>query len=75
MAPPGRLGALRTIREARSPSDWTGRNQGKRLVYATDTTGDLSSEHAEWSSGADLLMHECYFRDAAQDWALIKDGT
>jgi ribonuclease Z len=43
---------------------------GKRLVYATDTTGDTSSEHAEWSRGADLLMHECYFRDSAQEWAL-----
>lgn len=48
--------------------DWPG--QGKRLVYATDTTGDISSEHAAWSSGADLLMHECYFRDGAANWAL-----
>ncbi|MGI9472055.1 MAG: MBL fold metallo-hydrolase [Rubripirellula sp.] len=42
---------------------------GKRLVYSTDTTGDTSSEHAEWSRDADLLMHECYFRDSAAEWA------
>ncbi len=48
--------------------DWA--QQGKRLVYATDTTGDTSVEHAEWSRGADLLMHECYFRDSAKEWAL-----
>jgi len=40
------------------------------LVYATDTSGDISASHAEWSSNADLLMHECYFRDSAKDWAL-----
>ncbi len=43
---------------------------GKRLVYATDTVGDTSQQHAQWSSGADLLMHECYFRDEAANWAL-----
>ena len=47
--------------------DWS--NPSKRLVYATDTDGDLSDEHADWSSGADLLMHECYFRDSAAQWA------
>jgi ribonuclease Z len=47
--------------------DWP---QGKRLVYATDTTGDTSGEHASWSREADLLMHECYFRDSASEWAL-----
>lgn len=51
--------------------DWP--DQGKRLVYATDTTGDTSDEHAQWSAGADMLMHECYFRDDAQEWA-IKTG-
>lgn len=45
-------------------------SNGQRLVYATDTTGDLSDEHAEWSKDADLLMHECYFRDSAEEWAL-----
>jgi ribonuclease BN (tRNA processing enzyme) len=48
--------------------DWP--QQGKRLVYATDTTGDVSETHAKWSANADLLMHECYFRDSAKDWAL-----
>ncbi|TWU60150.1 ribonuclease Z [Rubripirellula tenax] len=51
--------------------DWKpdGDRPAKRLVYATDTTGDLSDEHAVWSDGADLLMHECYFGDNASDWA------
>lgn len=43
---------------------------GKRLVYATDTTGDTSEEHSQWSHGADLLMHECNFRDEAEQWAI-----
>ena len=50
--------------------DWP---DGKRLVYATDTTGDTSPEHADWSRDADLLMHECYFRDEAQQWARFLD--
>ena len=41
----------------------------KKLVYATDTTGDISDEAAQWNHGADLLMHECYFRDSYQQWA------
>ena len=48
--------------------DWPSEG-GKRLVYATDTTGDTSAAHADWSRGADLLMHECYFRDSAAEWA------
>ena len=48
--------------------DWP---SGKRLVYATDTSGDLSDAHAAWSRGADLLMHEgMHFRDQASQWAL-----
>ncbi len=46
--------------------DWPG---GKRLVYATDTTGDTSDEQTQWSRDADLLMHECYFRDDDEQWA------
>ncbi len=42
---------------------------GKRLVYSTDTTGDRSPEYIAWSRDADLLMHECYFRNAAAQWA------
>lgn len=45
-------------------------NSGERLVYATDTTGDTSAEAIEWYRGADLLMHECYFQDAAEEFAL-----
>ena len=46
--------------------DWP---NGKSLVYATDTTGDHSPEVLEWMSGADLLVHECYFRDRQRAWA------
>lgn len=41
----------------------------KTLVYATDTTGDRSAAMQHWVQGADLLMHECYFRDADRKWA------
>lgn len=50
--------------------DWA---SGKRLVYATDTTGDTSPEAIEWYRGADLLMHECYFQDSAEEFA-VKTG-
>ena len=46
--------------------DWP---TGTRLVYATDTTGDTSDEHALWCRDADLLVHECYFRDNESQWA------
>jgi ribonuclease Z len=42
----------------------------KTLVYATDTTGDQSDEMRLWIDNADLLMHECYFRDNEHQWAL-----
>jgi len=41
----------------------------KKLVYASDTSGDLSEAALRWSEEADLLMHECYFRDEDQAWA------
>ena len=41
----------------------------KSLVYASDTVGDVSDDHANWSKHADLLMHECYFRNADAAWA------
>lgn len=47
---------------------WPG-SPHKTLVYATDTIGDLSAEALRWMRGADLLMHECYFEDAQQQWA------
>jgi len=42
----------------------------KKLVYATDTTGDQSEDMRAWIDRADMLMHECYFRDHEQEWAL-----
>ena len=48
-------------------------SEGKKLVYATDTTGDTSDEAIAWYRGADLMMHECYFRDEAEEFA-IKTG-
>ena len=51
--------------------DWKKQaDQGeKKLVYATDTTGDLSDEASRWSGQADLLMHECYFGDSGKEFA------
>jgi ribonuclease BN (tRNA processing enzyme) len=46
--------------------DWP---SNARLVYATDTTGDLSDAHSVWCRGADLLVHECSFRDNESTWA------
>ncbi len=43
----------------------------KTLVYATDTTGDESESMSQWIDGADLLMHECYFCDHQQEWAIM----
>jgi ribonuclease BN (tRNA processing enzyme) len=42
----------------------------RKLVYATDTTGDLSEESIAWMEDADLLMHECSFRDSEEKWAI-----
>lgn len=42
----------------------------KTLIYATDTTGDQSESTRQWMEHADLLMHECYFCDHEQEWAL-----
>ena len=42
---------------------------GKRLIYATDTTGNTSDSYRSWSEDTDLLMHECYFRDDSAEWA------
>ncbi len=48
--------------------DW--KEQQKSLVYATDTVGDVDPRSSHWKSGADILLHECYFRDNNQEWAL-----
>lgn len=42
----------------------------KTLVYATDTVGDCSAEARAWMQYADLLMHESYFHDDQQHWAV-----
>lgn len=50
---------------------WTA--PAKTLIYATDSVGDTSADCCRWMAGADLLMHECYFRDSEQQWA-VKTG-
>ncbi|MEL6110230.1 MAG: MBL fold metallo-hydrolase [Planctomycetota bacterium] len=45
---------------------WPG---GPKLLYLTDTTGDVSDEAARWNSDADLMMHECYFSQEYSEWA------
>ena len=45
-------------------------NPSKTLIYATDTIGDLSESTRQWMEDADMLMHECYFCDHEQEWAL-----
>ena len=47
--------------------DWA--DVDKRLVYATDTRGETEAERVAWFGSPDLLIHECYFRDSAADWA------
>jgi ribonuclease BN (tRNA processing enzyme) len=47
--------------------------KGKSLVYATDTVGDTSRRSNQWKAEPDLLMHECYFRDSLEKFA-IKTG-
>jgi ribonuclease BN (tRNA processing enzyme) len=49
--------------------DWQVGDGRKRLVYASDTSGDLSDDHADWSRGSDVLLHECYFRNSSATWA------
>ncbi len=44
--------------------------EGKRLIYCTDTAGDTTPEHIDWIRHADLLMHECNFRNTEVDWAI-----
>lgn len=48
-------------------------DDGKKVVYATDTEGDLSDGFADFAAGADLLMHECNFSDDYAELA-IKTG-
>lgn len=43
--------------------DWP----GKSLAYITDTTAPGS--YADFVSGVDVLIHECYFPDELDEWA------
>ena len=47
--------------------DWP----GKSLAYITDTTAP--GNYADFVRGVDVLVHECYFPDEQDDWA-IKTG-
>ena len=40
-----------------------------RLVYATDTTGEISDEAFAFLGTPSLLLHECNFRSDQQRWA------
>ncbi len=39
------------------------------MAYVTDTTADPAADYVECIRGVDLLVHECYFSDAQQEWA------
>jgi len=43
----------------------------KSLAYVTDTVAD--GTYQEFVRGADVLIHECYFPDALEEWA-VKTG-
>lgn len=65
------------MRRQRHPSgsvgyrlQWPATDGGRKLIYATDTVGDDSEEACRWMNQADLLMHECSFRDHQQAWAI-----
>ncbi len=46
--------------------DWKDRS----MAYVTDTVASLDAPYLDLIQGVDLLVHECYFEDAAQDAAL-----
>ncbi len=43
--------------------------QGKSLAYVTDTTAQNDADYLSKVSGADLLLHECYFNDDQEELA------
>jgi len=45
--------------------DWPGHS----MAYVTDTTARLGADYVRQIRGVDLLVHECYFSDANEDWA------
>lgn len=42
---------------------------GRKLMYLTDTVGSTDAAFADWASGADLMLHECYFANKLAQWA------
>ena len=49
--------------------DWPDRS----MAYVTDTTAALDADYIDRIRGVDLLVHECYFPDGYEEWA-IKTG-
>ena len=49
--------------------DWPDRS----MAYVTDTTAALDADYVAQIRGVDLLIHECYFPDGHEQWA-IKTG-
>lgn len=47
--------------------DWPGRS----LAYVTDTTASVSAQYIESIRGVDLLLHEAYFENNADNLAII----
>lgn len=45
----------------------------RSFAYVSDTTGHPQAEYVERIHKVDLLLHECNFRDSAEEWA-IKTG-
>ena len=61
--------APRWFRRLSDPVAGESDRSAKKLVYATDTSGDVGADAARFCGHADLLMHECYFRDSGKHWA------
>ncbi len=43
---------------------------GKSLAYVTDTIAHPNAAYVQHIRGVDLLLHECYFTDAQQEFAM-----
>lgn len=51
--------------------DWdqTGSDDAKSMLYLTDTVGELDEASTQWAHGADLMFHECNFRNDRKELA------
>ncbi len=47
--------------------DWPDRS----MAYVTDTTADIEADYVDAIQGVDLLLHECYLPDGAEDRAQL----